>query len=666
MAVTFDPSTIGYSWWEKDVPEGRRFASAVPAVSALRAMQMTRISKGWMYEATYEQQNMFSGGDAGGAFYPGVSNWGGWGAGAEIQLLTFNAMQIGFDTLCSKLEQANGRVVFQTDDGDWLDQQKAKQLEKLVAGEFDRLKFYAIKAMVTLDMLLHGSGYIKFYHDLTTKRPCMERWHPLDILYDEVEARDCPPLTMYTTRIVSKQVLKTQFPHLAAEIDRAVLTDTYYNMTTRGLNIADSCEVIEAWRLPTAEGAGDGCHLMCVSSCDLYSEEWTRMDFPFARFDWVKKRRGPYSIPAAEQVIYLQRNLNRLIQRQHECIYYLSAPYILTDEASQVNPAHFESDGVGNFIQFVGPNPPQVVVNKVVPEDIRVAIQEQAERIFAILGINGLESLGDKPAGLDSAPAMAQYADQSSLRHLKTIKENERFIIQCAEKLLELIRDIRDEYGEYKAFGMAEQKVEKIKFSDADLPPDAYVAQMRMANLLTDTPAGRIQQVQQLADTGAFTPKQIINLLRSPDIDAATSDVTSAEQDIDWTIYELSKPNGKQLYPEETQDLELGVQKVTNAFLKAKRQNAPDEVLTRLATWADNARSILQQQQQALMQQQMQMMQAQQQSQMSAQAQMENVKAHAKAQGNIEEMKAEKALDIMEKANKPPKANKPKKPTSEE
>lgn len=643
-----NPSDVGFNWWDKDIDDDQRFVSLATCLQALRTVQSGRITSGLLYESTYEQQNVF-GGDASGGMFP-ITPGMTWDTHAEIQLLTFNVMQIAFDTLCSKLEQSNGKVKFQTDGGNWEQQQKAIQLEKLVAGEFYRLKFYEVKAMVMLDMLLHGTGYIKFYCDPVTHRPCLERWHPLDVFFDEVEARDAPPLTMYTTRIVSKQVLKTLFPKLKDEIDRATLNDTRNVLTTRGINILDAVEIIEAWRLPTAEGAGDGMHILGLSTCTLECGPWTRMDFPFARFDWVRRRRGPYSVPAAEQVIFLQRNLNRLIQRQAECLYMLSFPYILAEESAEVNPAHFESDGVGVFITFRGPNPPQMVVNKVVPDDIRITIQETIQQIYSILGINGLESVGNKPAGLDSAPAIAQFVDQSSLRHLKTVKSNERFILQCSEKLLEEIRDIRDEYGDYEAFGEAAQQIEKIKFTDADLPPNAYVMKMELANLLSDTPAGRIQQVQQLADTGAFTPTQIIKLLRSPDVDAATSDITSTEQDIDWTIYEMTKLNGRYLPPEESQDLALGVTKVNNAFLAQRRQGAPDAVLLRLARWRDTATAILQRQQQAQMQQQMQMQQQVVEQQLQGQAALDNNKAQATARANIAEKQAEAEIELQKQA----------------
>ena len=605
-----NPTFPQIEWWNDDL-QGLREAAAFAALKALRAMQSNRIYTGLLYEATYEQKNMFSSELATSAVFPAMG-FGPWSARGEINLLTYNAMQIGFDTLVSKLTQADAQVKFMTDGGNWEARKKAEQLEKLVRGEFYRLKFYEIKEMIELDMLLHGRGYLKWYMDQTTKAPCIERVHPLDIYFDELEARDNPPQTMYQTRIVAKAALKQQYPELAEEIDRAQLTGDSAVYTTRGMNPTQMVEILECWRLPSTEGAGDGRHGLFIPTAVLSYEDWTRMDFPFSTMTWVNRRRGPYPVSASEQIIFLQRNLNRLIQREHECIYTLSAPYILREESAMVNAAQFQTDGVGNFIDFIGPTAPTVVVNKVVPDDIRIAIAQLKRDIADILGITGLESMGEKPAGLDSQPALQEYTEQSSLRHVKTLKENERFVVRSAEKLLECIRDIKDEYGDYKAFGQGRNQVEQIKFSDADLPPNAYMAQMAPANLLPQTPAGRLNKIVQLAGTGAFSPKQIIRLFQSPDIEAAASDITSTEEDIEWTIYEMCRPGGRYLPPEETQDLDTAIEKVTDAFLREKRLNAPPEVLDRLDQWIAEAALLKQEMESKAMAAQMAMAQGMQ------------------------------------------------------
>ncbi len=608
-------SVPNVDWWDQELGISRESA-AFSALKAFRGLQSSRIYSGLLYEATYEQRNMF-GSDLGSGSLASGMGMSTWSTRGEINLLTYNAMQIGFDTLVSKLTQADAQVMYQTDGADWEVRQKASQLEKLTRGEFYRLKLYEVKEMIELDMLIHGRGYLKFYVDHDCKCPAVERVNPLDIFFDELEARDAPPQTMYQVRIVTKTSLKAQYPEYEAEINQAQLTGDSSVYSTRGINPTQMVEILEAWRLPSRDGAGDGRHALFIQTCTLAWGTWERMDFPFATMTWVNRRRGPYPISAAEQIIFLQRNLNRLIQRKHECIYTLSAPYILSSETQSLNMAQFMSDGVGVKIEYTadGSPPPMVVTNKVVPDDITMEIAQLKQDIMNILGVTGLESMGEKPQGLDSAPAQEAYTEQSSLRHVKTLKENERFVLRCAQQLLCALREIKDEYGDYAAFGQHGSKVEQVKFTDADLPPDAFQMQMAPANMLPLTPAGRLNKIVQLAGTGAFTPKQIIRAFQSPDIDSITNDVTSTEQDIEWTIYEMCKPGGRYLPPDEHQDLQTGIEKVNDAYLEHRRQNAPDAILERLDMWVSTALAMKQKMEAARaaqMMAQQQAMQAQQ------------------------------------------------------
>ena len=601
--VSYGNQTPPIDWWDDDV-EGMRHASLDTYVRTLRTSQSSRISAGMLYDATYEGRNVFAT-DMASSFGSG-GNLMGLDATSEMTLLTYNAMQIGFDTLVSKLTQADAAVRFMTDGGDWLNRKKAEQLEKLVRGEFYRLDFYEIKQEIELDMLLHGRGYLKFYVDEATQSPCIERVHPLDVLFDELEGRDCPPRTMTQVRLVAKAVLKAQYPEYADEIDAATIADERSQIPGRTVNQNEMCEVIEGWRKESSPGAGDGRHMVAVTTCTLCYDPWSEEDFPFATLTWQKMRRGPYAISAAEQIIFAQRNLNRMVQREQECLYFLSAPTINVDESSLIDTAHYESGGVGNFIvRAAGTPEPTISVNKVVPDDIRLSKQEMKQQISEVLGLTGIEQSGQKPAGLDSAPALQEYTEQTSIRHVKTLKENERFVLRAAKLLLITIRQIKETYGDYKAFGEGRSEVEEISFTENDLPPNAFRMQMGAANMLPQTPAGRMSRIVQIANMGVFTPKQVLRMFQSPDIDAAVSDVTSGEEDIDWTIYHLTKPNGEYYPPDEHQDLDLGINKVTAAYLRERRNKAPDAVLERLDRWVSDALLLAQAQMQAAQQQAM-------------------------------------------------------------
>ncbi len=607
------------NWWLKDL-QSPRHEVAQTALNTLRTLQSSRMAAGLFYESLYEQKNAYM--SDSGSFQGDMGvGFGFMSQTEEIGLLTYNAMQIGFDTLVSKLMQADPRVVCQTDNASFETRKKAELLERIIFSEFNKLDFYDVKEEISLDMLLFGFGEMRFDIDEYNKCPIIRRVHPLDIWYDVLEARDNPPITRYETRLCAKDVLKETYPKIdPALIDAAHVSGDRTIYSGRGMNPDNMVEVIEAIRIPAFPGADPGMYLRFISTATLETEEWNR-DFPVVRMHWTKRRRGPYPIPAAEQIVWLQRNLNRLIERKHECIYTLATPRIILDEHTGVPPSHFQTSGVSDIIvgDFTGRPQPTIMNPSVVPQDIEAAIQQDKIDIANILGINSLESVGTKPAGLDSQPGLAEYTDQAGLRHYKTLKENERFVMKAAKKLLETLRECSEAWG-YKVLTEAMGEYETIDFSDADLPPDELRINLAPANMLPATPAGRLNRITQLAGTGAFQPKQIMRMFQSPDIMSAINDATASEQETEWTIYEMTKENGQYLAPTEHSDLTLGLEHMNAAYQRCRRQGYPDAVLGRLDRWMAEALLLQQRQQAVLMAQQVQAQQMAAQQQAGAQA----------------------------------------------
>jgi hypothetical protein len=257
---------------------------------------------------------------------------------------------------------------------------------------------------------------------------------------------------------------------------------------------------------------------------------------------------------------------------------------------------------------------PAVLNFNVVPQDITQAIIEAKQDIAQILGITAIESVGDKPQGLNSQPAMSEYVNQSGVRHYKTLKENERVTVRDAYMLLETLREAKEQ-GSVQYLTEAMGEYETVDFEDADLPPSALKIELAPANMLPLLPSGRLDRIMQLAQTGIFNPKQMARLFQSPDIMAALSDVTAGEKEVEWTIYEMTKPNGRYLAPTEHTDLTLGLEKVNAAWERCRRTGVPDAVLERLDRWLAEALLLQNKQQAAAAQAQAQAMLAAQQQQ---------------------------------------------------
>lgn len=598
-------------WWSEDAEDSQRYMYAWTALNSLRTLQQARLRNGRIYEQMYEQINVLD--------QRNSLRLGEFGASFddEPNYITYNAMQVGFDTLVSKLMQADPQVKCQTDNGSFKTRQEAEIYERIIRAGFDETDYYETKEMTDLDMLLHGFGAKEHYVCPFEKKPKIARRHPLDLWMDVLEARNHPARTLYHTDLVSKAALAAEYPEQRDAIMQALLPEIPYLYEQRSVNPHDMCEFIRAWRLPSAPGAGDGRFIAFCSSAEFAYEEWDRDEFPFVFNSWQKRRRGPYPVSAAEQVAFLQRDLDRMIQRKHEAIYTMAMSMIAVDEASGIPPSVFESSGQSSILsgRFDGGSKMPTVLNfQVVPKDLQEAIMETVQQIAQVLGITAIESVGEKPSGIDSAPGLSEYVNQSGVRHFKTLKENERVTMRDAKMFLTTLQACKDEYGSVEYLVEAMGETEMIDYADIEMPPSALKITLAPANLLPQTPAGRTDRIIQLAQTGIFNPKQMARLFQSPDIMSALSDVTAGEKEIEWSIYEMTKPKGRYLGPTEHSDLVLGLDKVNAAWERCRRQGYSGEVLGRLDRWIAEALMLQQSQKQEL--------QAQLIQQQTAQAQM--------------------------------------------
>ncbi len=595
MAKINDKNSLGVWWSEVYLDDSIGRATALNAnYDTLRTAQNTRISNSVKFDSLYD-----------GMDYAGtLAAQDLFARRPKMPPISFNALRIVGDTLISKLVQAETKVTFLTDGGDWGERKKAELLDKFIFGEFYRTDLYEKATTARTDAIRHGNGYLKFSIGPDGK-VWVQRVHPAEILFDEVETFVGPPRTMYQESLVAPDTLLAMYTdkeQQEAINNASTVVDSQYHYFTQ--HVGDVKRVVEAWRLPSIPGAGDGRHVICTDAGVLIDEPWDRDSFPFAVFRLYPRARGAYAIGLVERQLELQLSLNKLLRRIHACIHLLAAPYFLVERGSQVTKAHFNQD-IGNFIEYLGKEP-ILQVNNVVPAELVNEVQRLLSWMLMDAGVNELEVAGTKPEGLDSGPAFERYTDRAAVRHTTVLKENERFFMQCAECIMEEIRTQPGGGVDYKAFAHFDKHAEVIDWADIDLDKQAYVMKMAAMNLLPTEPAGRANEVIRLTNAGILTPTQSVRALKSPDIEAISSDITAPDDDIEWTIYQMTKAKGaRYLPPEPFQDLEGGITKVQHAYLRERDANAPESILSNLRMWITKADSMLEEQRQALAQEQM-------------------------------------------------------------
>ena len=531
----------------------------------------------------------------------------------RISRVVENVIKSVCDTAESIIAKNRPKAAFMTDGADWSLQKRAQKLEQFMEGQFHLMNIYGEGTKVFRDAIVFGTGCMKVFIDHKERKVKAERVMIDEILVDEREARASYPRQLHQRRLVSREVLKNEFPEFAEQIEYAG-----QGIQQRGYVAAwnitdpDNVWVVESWHLNSGPGSTDGKHAITIDGATLLWEDFTEKNFPFVFYRWSKPLVGFYGQGLAEELTGIQLRINKLnnfIQRAQDLI---SAPRIFVDVANRSLPMQLNNE-VGAIISYRGKPPVFMTPNAVGPE-IYSYKRELRNLAFEQAGISQMSASSLKPAGLESAVALREFNDIETQRFAIQAQEYEKMYMEVAERVIKLSKELYA--GGYNAQSVwrSTNYAKKINWNEVDLEETVYTMSIEASSMLSRTPAGRTQQVIELAQGGLIDRDEARLLLQHPDIKSSLDMMNSMLEDIDFTIEKLEE--GEYRPPEPFQNLALGMSRIQMALLKAERDGAPEEILDGMRQWIQQAKSTLDQ---IAMQDQEQAAQAQMQAAMAAQ-----------------------------------------------
>jgi len=153
------------------------------------------------------------------------------------------------------------------------------------------------------------------------------------------------PRNFYQRKFIDRQVLLRLFPNHAAEIRQASRTTD--NIDFANTTLVDQIEVLEAWHLPSGEGATDGRHVICISNATLVDEQWDKGSFPFVFVRWTDPMLGFWGEGVACDIQGMQVEINK------------SVPRIYVENGSKIRKSFFNNE-IGTIIPYTGQPPVQM------------------------------------------------------------------------------------------------------------------------------------------------------------------------------------------------------------------------------------------------------------------------------------------------------------------
>jgi hypothetical protein len=502
--------------------------------------------------------------------------------------VTLNVVQSMIDTVVSKLTKNNPRASFLTSGGDWDMQRKAKKLTQFVDGQFYATDFYSKRAMAIQDSCIFGTGALKFYRD--GKNIKVERVFIDEFTVDEVEALYGEVRTISQTKLIHRDVLKAMFPDKATDIEIVTSTELSQWQSSTVKKVDDMVQVVESWKLPSIPGADDGKHAIVIAGLTLVDEKYDKSYFPFLFWKWGVRPVGFWGQGIAEQLTGIQLEINKILRTIQVSMHLVSVPKIFLEASSKIVTSHLNNK-IGGIIKYVG-QPPIEGKLGTIPPDLFNHLDRLYNRAYEVVGVSQLAAMASKPQGLNSGKALREFNDLESERFMSVAKRDEQLVMDASRMMIDLAKDIYAEYGEYAVKTKGKRSLEVVDWADVDLSEDQYIMQVFPVSSLSRTPAGRLQDVQELMSAGLIGPQDGMKLLDFPDLQEFYNFNNAGIEDIERTIEKMID-DGDYSSPEPYQNLQLGITKMQQAYLMYRMGNAPEERLELFRRWIEDAQSLM-------------------------------------------------------------------------
>jgi hypothetical protein len=517
--------TVLSPWWEEKNSD-RAAALMLTEAAYLKESQAYRYRQTAIYARLYGNQSLYS--FAGNNITKMDQTYG-----LPQERPTFNLVQSVVDTLVSRLSQSRPQPVFLTDNGDYKQRNLAKKLNNFIIGEFYHTKAYDKATIALRDALVTGTGVIHTF-ETPDHKVGLERVLLTELLIDPNEAMYGEPRKLARIKLVDRDVLIANFPKFK---DKILIAAKAYpdNSADASKSVSDLVMVVEGWHLKSGKTMKDGRHMLAISSGYLIDEEWSKERFPFSFLHYSPRLLGFWAQGVAEQLMGTQVELNSILFTISRAIKLVGVPRVFQEESSKVVASHHNNE-VGVIVKFRGVKPSYEVAPCNAPE-LYAERDKLIQYGYQQSGVSALQASSQKPQGLDSGEAIRTYDDISTDRFASLSRRYDNFFIDLTYQIIDLAKDIAKPEGEggqgsYSTVYPNKNGTKEIDLPKAAMIMDDFVVQCFTQSSLPKDPAGRLQKVTEMVQSGMITLQEGRRLLDYPDLEQIEKLANAGEERI--------------------------------------------------------------------------------------------------------------------------------------
>ena len=503
-----------------------------------------------------------------------------------------NIVKSVIDAVVAKISKTKVRVRFLTDGGSYSQKQRSSMLNKFISGLFYETNTHDITTKVFRDACIFGTGFIKVYaksvynrkKKIMEQKVAIERVSPDEIIVDPLDSYNGSPRSLHQIKYISRNTLIAMFPDKKTEIMRA---NVHESGEAEGQYV-EMLRVIEGWALPI--GKSKGKHIIQVDGTLLYEEEWTKDHFPFAVIRYTDPVFGYFGSGITEDIKGLQIEINRLLYSIQNAMHMLSSPKILVQKGS-INLRHYTNE-IATFIEYDGPMKPEVYAPSAVPNGAIEQVQMYKRDAYQLAGISQLSASSQKPEGLNSGKAITEFRDAETERFSQTVRAFEQLHIDLAEIMLDVVREIGDDY-QTTAFDRV-RGIEVVDWKQIKIDKNGYVMQIFTGSQLPNDPTGRLQHIQEYLQSGILGANDALELLELPDLDAKVELQLAPYRNIQKNL-DLILEGKEASLPEVTDPLNFALEVAIQSYSYARERDLAEDVQEQLRIYIEDVEGLIRQ-----------------------------------------------------------------------
>jgi hypothetical protein len=495
---------------------------------------------------------------------------------------TFNLIQACTDTLVSRLSQNEPAPKFLTDGADYKQRHLAQELNHFILGEFYQTHAYSKATKILRDAIVMGTGVLKVYEG-DNEKVCIDRVMETDLFVDDNDSLNGDPQQMLQMKLIDRDKL------LANNIKaKQIISETPQsypdNAPDSGRTTADQVLVVEGWKLPSgpdkeAPGYMPGRHTIATMGGVILDEEWHKTKFPFVFLNYSDPFLGFWGQGLGTQLFGTQLSINRIMYTITRAISLVGVPRVFIEQSSKVVKAHNNNE-IGVLVTYSGTKPSYEIAPCNAPE-----LYEERDKLieygFRQCGVSNMQATSQKPAGLNSGEAIRSYDDQSTDRYAQLSKKYENVFVDLAYLITDVAKDIALETGKYQTVYPNKDGTKEINLPQMGFLQDPFVIQCFTESSLPRTPAGRMQTVTEMVQSGMLTVKEGRRLMKAPDLEE-NEKLNNASEERIFQILDNIVESGKYTMPDPFLDLQLATQitvQYINLYLSANLEEKKADLL---------------------------------------------------------------------------------------